>query len=114
MSTLFEKIILREIPAAILYEDNRCLAFRDINAQAPVHFLVVPKKALPRIALASADDDESLLGHLLVTAAQVARAEGLEQSGYRLVINNGPDGGETIPHLHVHVLGGRALGWPPG
>ena len=113
MRTLFEKIIAREIPATILQEDERCLAFRDINAQAPTHFLVVPKRLLPRIASATVDD-EALLGHLLVTAARVAKSEGLEQSGYRLVINNGPDGGETVPHLHVHVLGGRSLSWPPG
>ena len=113
MSSLFSKIIAREIPASILYEDDLCLAFSDVNPQAPVHFLVVPKKELPRIALADSAD-ELLLGHLLLIAAQVAKAQGLEPSGFRVVINNGRDGGETVPHLHVHVLGGRALSWPPG
>jgi histidine triad (HIT) family protein len=111
--TLFEKIIAREIPAAIVYEDDAVLAFRDIKPQAPVHVLIVPKKAVPRIAAAAAAD-QSLLGDLLLKAAAVARQLGLETSGYRLVINNGPDGGETVPHLHCHILGGRALAWPPG
>ena len=111
--TLFEKIIAREIPAAIVYEDDTVLAFRDIKPQAPVHVLIVPKKAVPRIAAAGAAD-QSLLGDLLLKAAVVARQLGLETSGYRLVINNGPDGGETVPHLHCHILGGRALTWPPG
>jgi histidine triad (HIT) family protein len=111
--TLFEKIIAREIPAAIVYEDDTVLAFRDIKPQAPVHVLIVPKKAVPRIAAAGAAD-QSLLGDLLLKAAAVARQLGLETSGYRLVINNGPDGGETVPHLHCHILGGRALTWPPG
>lgn len=111
--TLFEKIIAREIPAEIVYEDDRCLAFRDISPKAPVHILVVPKSVIPRIG-AAADDQAGLLGHLLLTAAAIARAEGISGTGFRLVINNGPDGGETVPHLHVHLLGGRALGWPPG
>ena len=111
--TLFEKIIAREIPAAIVYEDDTVLAFRDIKPQAPVHVLIVPKKVVPRIAVAGAAD-QSLLGDLLLKAAVVARQLGLETSGYRLVINNGPDGGETVPHLHCHILGGRPLAWPPG
>jgi histidine triad (HIT) family protein len=111
--TLFEKICDKEIPATILYEDDRCVAFRDISPQAPVHILVIPRKAIPRVGLA-ADDDAELLGRLLVTAAKVARSEGISDSGYRLVINNGPDGGEAVPHLHVHLLGGRQLQWPPG
>ncbi len=111
--TLFEKICDKEIPATLLHEDERCVAFRDISPQAPVHIVVVPRKPIPRVGLAEAAD-ESLLGHLLLTAAAVARSEGLAESGFRLVINNGPDGGESVPHLHVHVLGGRALGWPPG
>ena len=110
--TLFEKIIAREIPAAIVYEDDFVLAFRDINPQAPVHVLIVPKKPIPRIAEAMADD-EKLLGHLLLKAAEVAEQLDLK-NGYRLVINNGVDGGETVPHLHVHILGGRHLAWPPG
>jgi histidine triad (HIT) family protein len=110
--TLFEKIIAREIPAEIVYEDDRVLAFRDIKPQAPTHVLVVPKKLIPRLAEARADDYE-LVGHLLLTAAQLANELGLK-NGYRLVINNGPDGGESVPHLHCHLLGGRHLGWPPG
>lgn len=111
--TLFEKIIAREIPAEILHEDDRCIAIRDISPQAPTHFLVVPKTVIPRIALASREN-ESLVGHLVLTAADVAGKLGLSDSGFRIVINNGPDGGETVPHLHVHVLGGRAMNWPPG
>jgi histidine triad (HIT) family protein len=111
--TLFEKIIAREIPAAIVYEDELVLAIRDINPQAPTHLLIFPKKVIPRIAEAQADD-EKLLGHLLLKAAEVADKVGLKKGGYRLVINNGTDGGETVPHLHVHILGGRHLNWPPG
>lgn len=111
--TLFEKIVARQIPARIAYEDDQVLAFHDINPQAPVHVLVVPKKAIPRIGLA-ATDDQALLWHLLLKAAEVARQLGLAESGYRLVINHGRDGGESVPHLHCHLLGGRALGWPPG
>ena len=111
--TLFEKIRDREIPADIVHEDDHCLAFRDISPQAPVHILVVPKKPVPRIAAAD-NDDASLLGNLLIAAAAVARQQGIAESGFRLVINNGRDGGETIPHLHVHLLGGRPLDWPPG
>ena len=109
--TLFEKIAAREIPADILAEDDRCLAFRDISPQAPIHFLVVPKVPVARLAEAR---DTDLLGHLLLTAARVAKAEGLAESGFRVVINNGRDGGETVPHLHLHVLGGRPMHWPPG
>jgi len=111
--TLFEKIATREIPAAIVYEDDLVLAFRDITPQAPTHVLIVPKKPVTRIAAAGAED-HALLGHLLLKAAAVARSLGLETSGYRLVINNGADGGESVPHLHVHILGGRKLAWPPG
>ncbi len=111
--TLFEKIIARQIPARIAYEDDSVLAFHDINPQAPTHVLIVPKKPVPRIAAAT-DEDAAGLGHLLLKAAHVARELGIENSGYRLVINNGHDGGETVPHLHCHILGGRALAWPPG
>ena len=111
--TLFEKICNKEIPATLVFEDERCVAFRDISPQAPLHILVIPRKAIPRIGSAMTDD-EGLLGHLLLTAAQVARSEGIAESGYRLVINNGPHGGEAVPHLHVHLLGGRQLVWPPG
>jgi histidine triad (HIT) family protein len=111
--TLFEKIIAREIPADIVFEDDQCLAFRDISPQAPVHILIIPKKPIARIGAAQADD-QSLLGHLLLTAADIARRENIAPTGYRLVINNGPHGGETVPHLHIHLLGGRHLNWPPG
>jgi histidine triad (HIT) family protein len=113
VSTIFSKIIAREIPARIAFEDDRCLAFHDVNPQAPVHFLVIPKKEIPRIA-AVAETDEPLLGHLLYVAQNVAKQQGLQDSGFRIVINNGRNGGETVPHLHVHVLGDRAMGWPPG
>ena len=111
--TLFEKIIAREIPADIVYQDDQVLAFRDIKPQAPVHVLVIPKKVIPRIAEAQASDQQ-VLGHLLLKAAQIAKELGVAQSGYRLVINNGPAAGESVPHLHLHILGGRELEWPPG
>ncbi len=111
--TLFEKICDKEIPAKIVYEDERCIAFRDISPQAPVHILIIPRKPIPRVVLATTED-EALLGHLLLTAGKVARSEGMAESGFRLVINNGPDGGEAVPHLHVHLLGGRQMEWPPG
>jgi len=111
--TIFEKIIAREIPAKIAYEDELVLAFHDINPQAPVHVLIVPKKPIPRIALA-ANEDQRLLGHLLLKAADVAAKLGLKENGYRLVINSGPQGGESVPHLHCHILGGRHMTWPPG
>ena len=111
--TLFEKIVAREIPAGIVYEDDLVIAFKDVNPKAPVHVLIVPKKVIPRIADA-APDDHKVLGHLLLKAAEVARQMNLTQTGYRLVINNGPDAGESVPHLHCHILGGRQLGWPPG
>ena len=111
--TLFEKIVAREIPAQIVFEDELVLAIRDIHPQAPVHVLIFPKQALPRIAEAT-QADHPLLGHLLLKAAEVADQLGLKKGGYRLVINNGPDGGETVPHLHCHILGGRHLAWPPG
>src|SRR5678815_3019039 len=99
--TLFEKIAARQIPAEIVYEDDLVVAFRDIKPQAPTHILIVPKKALPRISEAS-EADRDLLGHLLIKAAAVAARVGLRQGGYRLVINNGRDGGESVPHLHCH------------
>jgi len=113
MSTIFSKIIAREIPARIVYEDDICLAFHDVQPQAPVHILVIPKREIPRIA-ATKVEDEPLLGHLIFIAQTIARQEGLHESGFRLVINNGPDGGESVPHLHVHLLGGRPMAWPPG
>jgi len=113
MKTLFQKIIDREIPARIAHEDDLCIAIHDISPQAPVHVLVIPKKLIPRVNEADAAD-QPVLGHLLLTAAAVARKLGLAESGFRLVINNGRDGGESVPHLHVHLLGGRPLAWPPG
>ena len=111
--TLFEKIVAREIPASIVYEDDKVLAFHDIKPQAPIHVLVIPKKPIPRIAEASPEDHQ-VLGHLLIKAAEVAKKLGLEKKGYRLVFNNGPDAGEAVPHLHCHVIGGRTMSWPPG
>ena len=111
--TLFTKIIERKIPAAIVFEDDRAIAIRDINPKAPHHILIIPKQVIPRMADAHAPD-EAILGHLLMVAAEVARQESIESSGYRLVINNGPDAGESVPHLHVHLLGGRSMAWPPG
>lgn len=111
--TLFEKICAREIPAAIIHEDDACIAFRDISPQAPVHILIVPKEPIPRIGAAK-ERHKELLGHLLLVAARIAETEDIADSGYRVVINNGSDGGESVPHLHVHLLGGRALSWPPG
>jgi histidine triad (HIT) family protein len=111
--TLFEKIIARQIPAQIVYEDATVLAFRDINPQAPVHVLIVPRQPIPRVGEAT-PEDQALLGHLLLKAAEVAAQLGLKETGYRLVINHGKNGGESVPHLHCHILGGRAMGWPPG
>jgi histidine triad (HIT) family protein len=111
--TLFQKICDREIPATIIHEDDLCVGFKDIAPQAPVHLLVVPRKPITRVALATAED-QALLGHLLLTAAKIAREEGFSDDGFRLVINNGPNGGEAVPHLHVHILAGRQLEWPPG
>lgn len=111
--TLFEKIIARQIPATIVYEDDLVLAFKDIKPGAPTHILVVPKKPIPRIAEAQ-PEDHKVLGHMLLKAAEIAKKSGLEQSGFRLVINNGPDSGEAVPHLHLHILGGRSMSWPPG
>jgi histidine triad (HIT) family protein len=111
--SVFEKIIDREIPASIVYEDDLVMAFRDINPKAPVHVLIITKKNILRIAEAGPEDHKSL-GHLLLKAAEVAEKLGLSKSGYRLVINNGPDGGESVPHLHCHIMGGRPMAWPPG
>ena len=110
--TLFQKIADKEIPAKLVYEDDVCIAFHDIAPQAPTHILVVPRKPIPRGGAATVED-QATLGHLLLTAGNVARELGLE-NGFRTVINNGPDAGETVPHLHVHVLGGRPMTWPPG
>ena len=111
--TLFERIISREIPAQIIHEDRKCLAIRDINPQAPVHILVIPKAPIPRLGEA-APRDAALLGHLMLTAAAIAKREGIEEGGYRVVVNHGRHAGESVPHLHVHLLGGRQMKWPPG
>jgi len=111
--TLFEKIIARQLPASIVYEDDLVVAFRDIRPQAPTHVLIVPRQPIPRIAEAK-PEDQQVLGHLLLKAAEVANRLGLTQSGFRLVFNNGPDAGEAVPHLHCHILGGRHMTWPPG
>lgn len=111
--TIFAKIARREIPSTIVLETEDFVAFEDITPQAPVHVLLVPKKIIPRIAEAG-PEDEALLGRMLLGAREAARIKGLSESGFRLVINNGPDGGESVPHLHIHILGGRQLDWPPG
>src|SRR5919202_4104161 len=110
--TLFSKIIRKEIPADIIYEDDLALAFRDINAQAPVHILVIPKQPIAKLADAESED-HALMGHLLLTVKRVAEQLGLS-NGYRVVINSGSDGGQTVDHLHLHILGGRQMKWPPG
>jgi histidine triad (HIT) family protein len=112
MGTIFEKIINRDIPAEILFEDEVCIVIRDIEPQAPVHCLVIPKKKIERISL-SKDSDQSTLGHLLLIARKTAFDEKLD-SGFRIIINNGHEGGESVPHLHVHLMGGRQMKWPPG
>ena len=109
--TLFTKIIDKEIPAEIIYEDDLCIAFKDIHPQAPVHFLVVPRKPIPRLSEA-VSSDHAVLGHLMLKAAEVARSQGAHE--FRLVVNSGASAGQTVFHLHLHVLGGRSLGWPPG
>lgn len=111
--TIFQRIIDREIPAKFAYEDELCAAIHDVNPQAPVHVLIIPKKPVPRLGEAT-NADQALLGHLLLTAAALAKKLGVAESGYRIVINHGRDGGESVPHLHVHLLGQRAMGWPPG
>lgn len=113
MSSLFTKIFRGEIPGRILHQDEHCAVIADINPQAPSHLLVIPKKEIFSLATAG-PEDQQLLGHLLLTAAKMARDLGVDSSGYRLVINVGEDAGMTVPHLHFHLLGGRRLTWPPG
>ncbi len=113
MSTLFEKICGGEIPADIVYADEQCVCFRDISPQAPTHVLLVPRKPIARLAEATAED-AALLGHMMLAAGKIARQLGIDESGFRLAINNGPDAGEAVPHLHMHILAGRKLEWPPG
>lgn len=110
--TIFKRIIDREIPAKIVYEDDLCLAFHDAHPQAPVHILVIPKQEIPSAA-DLADADQALAGHLLLTVSKIAKQLGLEQ-GYRIVVNCGPWGGQSVDHLHFHLLSGRPLNWPPG
>ncbi|MEQ1859916.1 MAG: histidine triad nucleotide-binding protein [Chthoniobacteraceae bacterium] len=111
--SIFEKIASREIAADIVFEADDFLAFRDVRPQAPVHLLIIPKRCIPRIGEAAADD-AALLGRMLAAVPQIAEKAGVAQGGFRLVINNGPDAGESVPHLHIHLLGGRTLHWPPG
>eukprot|EP00105_Crassostrea_gigas_P013130 XP_011429343.1 PREDICTED: histidine triad nucleotide-binding protein 1 [Crassostrea gigas] len=110
--TIFGKIARKEIPCEFIYEDDQCVAFNDLSPQAPVHFLVIPKKPISRLSEAE-DADEQLLGHLVLAAKKVAKQQGLND-GYRLVINDGPMGGQSVYHIHIHVMSGRQMGWPPG
>lgn len=112
MPTIFTKIINKEIPAQIVYEDELCLAFRDINPQAPTHVLLIPKKEIPRLVDATAED-QALMGHLMVTAGKIAQQLGVGDA-FRLAVNNGADAGQSVFHLHLHILAGRAFKWPPG
>lgn len=112
MPSIFSKIIAREIPADIVYEDDLCLAFRDIAPKAPTHILVIPKREIVSLADLT-EEDEAVMGRCVVVASKVAAAEGLDD-GYRLVVNTGSDGGQEVPHVHIHLLGGRKMTWPPG
>jgi histidine triad (HIT) family protein len=113
--TIFQKIADGEIPADLIHDDEHCIAFHDIDPQAPTHVLIVPRKLIPRVGEAETDD-QAVLGHLLLTAGKIASSLGFSPTdkGFRLVINHGKNGGESVPHLHVHLLAGRQLGWPPG
>jgi histidine triad (HIT) family protein len=113
MPTLFTRIVNREIPAKIVYEDDRVIAFEDIAPKAPTHVLVVPKKEISSLDALSAED-EALVGHLLMVIQRIARDVGVATSGYRVVVNTGADGGQSVDHIHFHLLAGRPLGWPPG
>lgn len=111
--TIFNKIIKKEIPAKIVYEDDLCLGFHDIQAQAPTHILLIPKREIRSMAEVTSTD-EALLGHMMVVASEIARKEGLAKDGYRLVVNTNENGGQSVYHLHIHIMGGRAMQWPPG
>ena len=113
MGTIFTQIINREIPADIVYEDEICLAFRDITPQAPVHVLLIPKKQIVSMATIETED-QAILGHLMIKASEIASNLGLGENGYRLVVNTNEDAGQSVFHLHIHILGGRKLTWPPG
>ncbi len=110
--TLFSKIIAREIPADIVYEDELCLAFRDVSPQAPMHILIIPKQPVARLVDCQAEH-RAVLGHMMLKAAEIAADEGFGEA-FRLIVNNGEDAGQSVFHLHIHILGGRPLGWPPG
>jgi histidine triad (HIT) family protein len=112
MSTIFGKIISKELPSTIVYEDDHCLAFRDINPQAPTHVLLVPKKEIPRL-IDAGPEDQALLGHLMLAAGRIAQQLGAGDA-FRLVVNNGAEAGQSVFHLHLHILAGRHLAWPPG
>ena len=114
MSTIFSKIIAREIPSDIVYENDYVLAFRDISPQAPVHILVIPKVEIQSVNEIDGNAHAELLGKMFQAAKEIAQKEGLSKEGYRLVINNGPNAGQAVPHLHIHLLGGRKFNWPPG
>ncbi|HOA52143.1 MAG TPA: histidine triad nucleotide-binding protein [Thermogutta sp.] len=110
--TVFKKIIDREIPAEIVYEDQECLAFKDINPQAPIHVIVIPKKEIPNLEELR-EEDEALIGHLFIAMQRIAQQMGIS-TGYRVVLNNGPDAGQEVMHMHFHLLAGRKFDWPPG
>ncbi|KNC47802.1 ZB14 zinc-binding protein [Thecamonas trahens ATCC 50062] len=111
--TIFDKIISGDIPANVLFEDDQCMAFSDVNPQAPTHFLVIPKRRISQLSKAE-EDDKALLGHLMYTAQAVAREQGIADDGFRVVINDGPNGCQSVYHIHLHVIGGKQLSWPPG
>ena len=113
MSTIFTKIVNREVPADILYENDSVIAFRDVNPQAPVHFLVIPKKEIPTLNDIK-KEDKDIIGELFIAAKKIAKKEGLTEKGYRTIINCNEDGGQTVFHIHLHVMGGRQMKWPPG
>ncbi len=111
--TIFGKILSKEIPAKFVYEDELCVAFHDVQPQAPVHILVIPRKPIGSLAQLGSED-QALLGHIMITIAKIARKQGLDPTGYRVVTNIGSDGGQSVGHLHFHILGGRQMSWPPG
>lgn len=112
--TIFSKIINKEIPATIVYEDDVCLAFKDVQPQAPVHVLLIPKKFIESLANLDVAEDERILGHMMIKVSEIAESLGLSQDGYRTVVNTNKNGGQSVYHLHIHILGGRAMSWPPG
>jgi histidine triad (HIT) family protein len=113
MPTIFTKIMNKEIPANVVYEDEHCFAFRDINPQAPVHILLIPRKEIPTMNDVT-PEDAKILGHLMVKAPEIAKKEGIAEKGYRLVFNTNAHAGQTVSHIHLHIIGGRAMSWPPG